>query len=160
MHRRQSRSCSRNELENERKLFGTPASLISRRRGRQKPHEEENSAGLINSISRAEKRKRKGLIINLIPIIGIEFPLPAFMLSGPVQLSGRARTLTMRQGCSRSRFMSTGPLLHPIIRAFPAKLQQRPKFSVSPNKIRILTKPTQFYSQLLVSPLLFRRWCL
>ncbi|KAJ7614097.1 hypothetical protein FB45DRAFT_937949 [Roridomyces roridus] len=65
------------------------------------------------------------------------------MLSRAVQLSGRVRTL---QRCCALRFASS---LHPLVRGLPAKLQQQPKFSVSPKKIQILAKPTQFYSQLL-----------
>ncbi|KAJ7846155.1 hypothetical protein B0H13DRAFT_2093898, partial [Mycena leptocephala] len=46
------------------------------------------------------------------------------------------------------RCISSASNFHPMVQGFAAKLQQ-PKFGVSPNDIRILSKPTQFYSQLI-----------
>ncbi|KAJ7111960.1 CDP-diacylglycerol-glycerol-3-phosphate 3-phosphatidyltransferase [Mycena epipterygia] len=46
------------------------------------------------------------------------------------------------------RCISSASNLHPMIQGFAARLQQ-PKFAVSPDDIRILSKPTQFYQQLL-----------
>ncbi|KAJ6544992.1 CDP-diacylglycerol-glycerol-3-phosphate 3-phosphatidyltransferase [Mycena vulgaris] len=46
------------------------------------------------------------------------------------------------------RCASSGSTLHSMIQGFAAKLQQ-PKFAVSPNDIRILSKPPQFYLKLI-----------
>ncbi|KAJ6507731.1 hypothetical protein C8R47DRAFT_1004973 [Mycena vitilis] len=47
-----------------------------------------------------------------------------------------------------ARYASSVPKFRPRLEDFTAKLQQ-PKFTVSPHDIRILSKPTQFYSQLI-----------
>ncbi|KAJ7472730.1 CDP-diacylglycerol-glycerol-3-phosphate 3-phosphatidyltransferase [Mycena latifolia] len=69
------------------------------------------------------------------------------MLSRSVRVSGRV----FPRQCTRIpllRCVSSVANLHPMIQGFAAKLEQ-PKFAVSPNDIRILSKPTQFYLKLI-----------
>ncbi|KAJ7683694.1 hypothetical protein B0H17DRAFT_1073780 [Mycena rosella] len=69
------------------------------------------------------------------------------MLSRAVRVLGRVPPYK-RLRLSPSRCVSSASNLHPMIQGFAAKLQ-RPKFAVSPDDIRILSKPTHFYRQLI-----------
>ncbi|KAJ7471402.1 hypothetical protein B0H11DRAFT_2039814 [Mycena galericulata] len=70
------------------------------------------------------------------------------MLSRSVRLFGRVQPTKLCTQWFRLMSISTVSSLHPMIRGFAPKLEQ-PKFSVSPDRIRILSEPTQFYSQIL-----------
>ncbi|KAK7006176.1 CDP-diacylglycerol--glycerol-3-phosphate 3-phosphatidyltransferase [Favolaschia claudopus] len=70
------------------------------------------------------------------------------MFSSTLRLYGHAST-TRRQSYARSlRLMSSSRNFHPMIKNFASKLQQ-PKFTIPPNKIQIMSRPTEFYSHLL-----------
>ncbi|KAJ6561852.1 hypothetical protein B0H19DRAFT_1142826 [Mycena capillaripes] len=70
------------------------------------------------------------------------------MLSRSLRLFGRVSATKFSVHWSIPRCASSASNVRPMIEEFAAKLQQ-PKFAVSPDDIRILSKPTQFYSQLI-----------
>jgi hypothetical protein len=72
-----------------------------------------------------------------------------FMLAHSLRLFGRVSVIKIWHQTPMLRCISSASNLHPMIQGFTGKLQQ-PKFAVSPNEIRILSKPTQFYSQIIV----------
>ncbi|KAJ6512666.1 CDP-diacylglycerol-glycerol-3-phosphate 3-phosphatidyltransferase [Mycena sanguinolenta] len=70
------------------------------------------------------------------------------MLSRSSRLFGRVSATKVTIRTPTLRCISSASNLHPMIQGFAGRLHQ-PKFAVSPNEIRILSKPTQFYSQLI-----------
>ncbi|KAF7337004.1 CDP-diacylglycerol--glycerol-3-phosphate 3-phosphatidyltransferase [Mycena venus] len=70
------------------------------------------------------------------------------MLSRSLRLLERVSVTKIHVQAPALRCISSASNPHPLIQGFAGKLQQ-PKFAVSPDEIRILSKPTQFYSQLI-----------